>query len=86
MTRTALITGASGRIGSTIARRLADEGMRVVDRMPAEALIIQELATPLRRLALPEDVAAAVSAVIHDLRFTTGRTVRVDGGRPLGVS
>lgn len=56
------------------------------DRMPAEALAMQESATPLRRLALPEDVAAAVSAVIHDLPFTTGTTISVDGGRPLGVA
>lgn len=56
------------------------------DRMPSAALAAQENATPLRRLALPEDVAAAVSAVIHDLPFTTGTSISVDGGRPLGVS
>lgn len=56
------------------------------DRMPAEALAVQENATPLRRLAVPEDVAAAVSAVVHDLPFSTGTAIAVDGGRPLGAA
>lgn len=56
------------------------------DRMPAEALAVQEDATPLRRLAVPDDVAAAVSAIVHDLPFTTGTAIAVDGGRPLGAA
>lgn len=56
------------------------------DRMPVELLRTQEDATPLGRLAVPDDVAAAVSAVIHDLPFTTGVAIPVDGGRPLGAS
>jgi len=56
------------------------------DRMPPEILQAQEEATPLKRLATPADVAAAVSACIHDLPFTTGTAVPVDGGRPLGVT
>lgn len=55
-------------------------------RMPSEMIDIQRDATPLRRLATADDVAAAVSAVVHDLPFTTGTTISVDGGRPLGVS
>ncbi len=55
------------------------------DRMPPEALAVQEDATPLRRLALPEDVAAAVSVAARHLTFTTGSVIPVDGGRPLGV-
>jgi 3-oxoacyl-[acyl-carrier protein] reductase len=39
--------------------------------------------TPLRRLALPEEVAAAVVAAATHLRFTTGAVIPVDGGRPL---
>jgi 3-oxoacyl-[acyl-carrier protein] reductase len=39
--------------------------------------------TPLGRLAAPEDVAAAVIAVVRDLTFITGCVVAVDGGRPL---
>lgn len=56
------------------------------DRMPPEVLKVQEDATPLRRLATAADVAAAVSAVVHDLTFTTGVAVPVDGGRPLGAA
>ena len=80
----------------SLARALGPEGVRVVsvspgwvrgryaDRMPPELLAVQEQATPMGRLALPEDVAAAVSAVVHDLTFTTGVAIAVDGGRPLG--
>jgi 3-oxoacyl-[acyl-carrier protein] reductase len=43
----------------------------------------QAARTPLGRLAAPEEVAAAVVAVIRDLKFTTGCVLAVDGGRPL---
>jgi len=56
------------------------------DRMPPEALDAQRQATPLGRLATPDDVAAAVSAAVNDLTFTTGAIINVDGGRPLGTS
>ena len=56
------------------------------ERMPPGVLDAQRDATPLRRLATAADVAAAVSAVINDLPFTTGSIVAVDGGRPLGTS
>jgi 3-oxoacyl-[acyl-carrier protein] reductase len=39
--------------------------------------------TPLRRIATPEDVAEAVLACATSLRFSTGTTVVVDGGRSL---
>lgn len=39
--------------------------------------------TPLGRFASPEEVAAAILAVVRDLTFTTGGVVAVDGGRPL---
>ncbi|PXW97548.1 3-oxoacyl-[acyl-carrier protein] reductase [Sphaerotilus hippei] len=39
--------------------------------------------TPLQRLALPEEVAAAVVAAATHLTFTTGAVIPVDGGRPL---
>ncbi len=55
------------------------------DRMPTETLAVQTDATPLGRLATPEDVAAAVSAAAGALTFTTGTVIAVDGGRPLGV-
>ena len=55
-------------------------------RMPAEVIQTQADLTPMARLASPADVAAGVSAVVHDLPFTTGSVVPVDGGRPLGVA
>lgn len=55
-------------------------------RMPSEVLDSQCAATPLGRLADAADVAAAVSAVVNHLPFTTGSIVSVDGGRPLGTS
>jgi len=39
--------------------------------------------TPLKRLAAPKEVAAAVIAVVQQLTFTTGAIIAVDGGRPL---
>ena len=43
----------------------------------------QALATPLGRLALPQEVADAVLALATRLTFTTGAVIPVDGGRPL---
>jgi len=43
----------------------------------------QENLTPLKRLAIPEDVADAVYALCTSLSFTTGSIIQVDGGRPL---
>jgi 3-oxoacyl-[acyl-carrier protein] reductase len=39
--------------------------------------------TPMKRLAMPSEVAAAVIAVALYLPFTTGTVIPVDGGRPL---
>jgi 3-oxoacyl-[acyl-carrier protein] reductase len=48
------------------------------------AFLQQQLdATPLKRLATPEDVANAVLALATALTFTTGSIIPVDGGRPL---
>jgi len=44
----------------------------------------QTARTPLGRLAHPREVAAAVLCAVRDLPFTTGATISVDGGRPLG--
>ena len=42
-------------------------------------------ATPLKRLATPEDVAETTLAVHTKLTLITGCIVPVDGGRPLGI-
>lgn len=39
--------------------------------------------TPLKRLAQPEEIAAAVISAITQLTFSTGSIIAVDGGRPL---
>jgi 3-oxoacyl-[acyl-carrier protein] reductase len=44
----------------------------------------QAARTPLRRLALPDEVAKAVVCAVTQLTFTTGASIAVDGGRPLG--
>lgn len=43
----------------------------------------QSSRTPLKRLAMPDEVAAAVVTTITQLTFTTGSIIPVDGGRPL---
>ena len=43
----------------------------------------QAARTPLGRLGTPEEVAAAVRAVITTLTFSTGSIIAVDGGRTL---
>ena len=43
----------------------------------------QAARTPLKRLALPQEVAASVVAAATHLTFTTGAVLPVDGGRPL---
>ena len=53
--------------------------------MPPGFVDAQRDATPLKRLASPENVAAAVSSVNRDLTCTTGVAIPVDGGRPLGT-
>jgi NAD(P)-dependent dehydrogenase (short-subunit alcohol dehydrogenase family) len=40
-------------------------------------------ATPLKRIGQPDDVAAAIEACATTLRFATGQTFVVDGGRAL---
>ncbi|MHC6800788.1 SDR family NAD(P)-dependent oxidoreductase [Vibrio antiquarius] len=45
----------------------------------------QEQSTPLKRLANDEEVAQAVYAAADLLTFSTGNTIAVDGGRPLGL-
>lgn len=78
----------------SLARALAPQ-VRVVSVAPglADTEFVQGLAqdwrdeqaarTPLGRLALPGEVAAAVVALATQLTFTTGAVIPVDGGRPL---
>lgn len=45
----------------------------------------QEHETPMKRLAEPQEVGQAILTCVDTLSFTTGRTIYVDGGRPLGT-
>lgn len=77
----------------SLARELGPAGIRVnsvapgfvetrmVEAMPARQRERIIRRTPLGRLALPEDVAAAIRFVLSDdARFITGHTLVVDGG------
>jgi 3-oxoacyl-[acyl-carrier protein] reductase len=46
----------------------------------------QAATTPLKRIGTPDDVAAAVEACATTLKFATGTTLQIDGGRHLGAS
>lgn len=46
----------------------------------------QAATTPLKRIGTPDDIAAAVEACATTLKFVTGTTIQVDGGRHLGVA
>ncbi len=54
-------------------------------RFPAEYIEAQREATPLKRLATPEDVAETVWAAHTALPMATGVIIPVDGGRPLTI-
>lgn len=56
-----------------------------VQGFPLEWRQQQEQATPLQRFATPIEVGEAVLACVENLTFTTGGTIAVDGGRPLGT-
>jgi 3-oxoacyl-[acyl-carrier protein] reductase len=85
---------ALDNITKSLARALAP-GIRVVLVAPglADTDFIKSMdqrwrdeqlnRTPLKRLAAPDDIAAAVVAVVKHLTYTTGSIIAVDGGRPL---
>ena len=54
-------------------------------RFPQSYIDSQVHATPLKRLATPEDVANTIWAVHNSLPMATGVIIPVDGGRPLGI-
>jgi NAD(P)-dependent dehydrogenase (short-subunit alcohol dehydrogenase family) len=81
-------------MGKALARTLAPE-VRVLTVSPgvvessfvpgrgADFNAKAAAATPLKRIGTPEDVAAAIEACATRLRFATGQTLVVDGGRAL---
>ena len=78
MTRTALVTGVVGGIGSAIARRLADDGARVtVTDLPGEQL--DEAAARLGLPAIAADLGRKddVEAMADRLRANGGVDILV---------
>lgn len=86
---------------ATLSRHMADElgphnitvncvspGLtetRLVGDLPEKQRLIAARQTPLRRLAVPEDVAGAVAYLASPAAdFVTGQTLRVNGGRTMG--
>jgi 3-oxoacyl-[acyl-carrier protein] reductase len=77
-----------------LATDLASKGIRVnivspgmtitdlISDVPERIRLLTEARTPLNRLALPEDVAKAITyLVLPDSDFLTGETIRVNGGQ-----
>jgi NAD(P)-dependent dehydrogenase (short-subunit alcohol dehydrogenase family) len=53
--------------------------------LPAKAKELARMSTPLRSLAEPEDIAAAVTFLIGDkAKHITGETLHVSGGMTMG--
>lgn len=70
----ALITGASGGIGSAIAKRLAADGYTVALHYGANAEAAQTLATELHGIAVQADLAdfAAIDRMVENVQQTLG--------------
>jgi NAD(P)-dependent dehydrogenase (short-subunit alcohol dehydrogenase family) len=49
--------------------------------MPIEFYQRSGEATPLKRVGVPEDIASAIEAIATKIRFTTGNSFVIDGGR-----
>ena len=54
-----------------------------VEEVPVLVGHEQAARTPLRRLATPGEIGAAVLAVASVLKYSNGCIIPVDGGRPL---
>jgi 3-oxoacyl-[acyl-carrier protein] reductase len=78
---------ASTGVGSNIAYCAAKAGLDVMAASLARALadFNDKVAatTPLGRIGTPDDIAAAIEACATHLKFSTGVTIVVDGGRRL---
>jgi NAD(P)-dependent dehydrogenase (short-subunit alcohol dehydrogenase family) len=87
-------TAGVGSMTQSLARAVAP-AIRVVSVSPglADTELVkgmdaswreqQAARTPLKRLALPQEVARAVVAAASHLAFTTDAVIPIDGGRPL---
>jgi 3-oxoacyl-[acyl-carrier protein] reductase len=80
------LAGEAGGFGVTV--NMVSPGFVLTEEAPntTEAVRLAIAgATPLKRLAVPEDVAGAVLFFCSELgRFVTGENISVDGGRVMG--
>jgi 3-oxoacyl-[acyl-carrier protein] reductase len=71
--------GASGITANCVSPGMTETAL--IGDIPQKQQMIIGRQTPMRRLALPEDIAAAVAYLAsEDARFVTGQTLAVDGG------
>jgi 3-oxoacyl-[acyl-carrier protein] reductase len=76
------VLGPKGIRVNTVAPGMTDT--RMIADVPEKVRLLTEMQTPLRRLAVPEDVASAVAFLMSDgARHITGETLRVNGGKTL---
>jgi 3-oxoacyl-[acyl-carrier protein] reductase len=68
------------RVVSVSPGLVNNEFVRSMDKHWLEEQVAR---TPLKRLAAPDEVAAAIIGAIKHFTFTTGAILSVDGGRPL---
>jgi 3-oxoacyl-[acyl-carrier protein] reductase len=72
--------GPAGITVNCVAPGMTDTAL--VGDLPEKQRLLIARAAPLRRLALPEDVAAAVAFLVSpDAGYITGETIRVNGGQ-----
>jgi len=86
-------TGLQG-LGKALAFELAGKGIRInmvsagmtdtelISNIPEKTRLVTAARTPLKRLALPEDIAAGIIFLASDKSdFMTGETLRINGGQ-----
>lgn len=56
---------------------------KMTDSSPPSYRDEQIRATPLGRIATPQDIANATYALVHEMKFVNGKTIIADGGRLL---
>jgi pteridine reductase len=79
--------GLAQALGPAVRVNAVAPGNVLTSENPVKAETLQAVIdeTALHRQGAPQDVAAAVLWLIRDATYVSGQTIRVDGGRILGV-